>query len=56
MGLSGKEKGAAQGGRAPPPPLVLLGQGEVAGPLSSFPLRGILVGLGLEGESYSQWE
>ena len=32
MGFSGKDKGAAQGGRAPPPPLVLLGLGEVAGP------------------------
>ena len=40
MGLSGKEKGAAQGGCAPPPlPLVLLGLGEVAGhPSPSFPL------------------
>ena len=49
MGLSGKEKGAAQGGHAPPPPLVLLGLGEVAGPPLSLPLRGILVGLGLGG-------
>ena len=40
MGLSGKEKGAAQGGCTPPPlPLVLLGLGEVAGhPSPSFPL------------------
>ena len=37
MGLSGKEKGAAQGGlRASPLPLVLLGLGEVAGPLLLF--------------------
>ncbi len=32
-----------------PPPLVLLGLGEVAGPPLSLPLRGILVGLGLGG-------
>ena len=50
MGLSGKEKGAAQGGRAPPPPLVLLGLGEVAGhPSPSFPPWGILVGIGKKG-------
>ena len=33
-----------------PPPLVLLGLGEVAGhPSPSFPLWGILVGIGLGG-------
>ena len=43
VGFSGKEKGAAQGGRTPPPSLVLLGLGKVAGqPLSLSPL----------GESY----
>ena len=36
-------------GCAPPRPLVLLGLGEVAGPLSLFPPRGILVQLGLGG-------
>ena len=40
-----------------PPPLVLLGLGEGGRPPSlSLPLRGILVGLGLEEESYSQRE
>ena len=32
-----------------PPPLVLLGLGEVAAPLSLFPPRGILFQLGLGG-------
>ena len=36
MGLSGKEKRQPYMGCAPPLPLVLLGLGEVAGPLSLF--------------------
>ena len=40
MGFSGKGKGAAQGGCAPPPPLVLLGLGEVAGPPLSLSSSG----------------
>ena len=57
MGFSGKEKGAAQGGRAPPPPLVLLGLGEVAGPPLSLSPSGnpspTRIG---GGESYSRKE
>ena len=37
MGLSGKEKRQPYMGCAPPLPLVLLGLGKVAGPLSLFP-------------------
>ena len=39
MGLSGKEGKGAREGVRPPLPLVLLGLGEVAGPLSLFPLK-----------------
>ena len=47
MGLSGKVKGAAMVGCAPPPPLVLLGLGEVAGHLSlSLSPLGVLFGIG----------
>ena len=50
MGFSRKEKWAAQGGRAPPPSLVLLGLGEVAGHLSlSLSPLGVLFGVGLGG-------
>ena len=69
MGLEGEEGRRQEGGRAPLPFLVRIGQGKgAARPLSfpsssSFPflvsysyyMEGILVGLGT-GESYSRWE
>ena len=51
MGLSGKENGAAQGGRAPPPsPSPIRTRRGGRPPFSSFPLWGFLVGIGEGGK------
>ena len=52
-----RRKGQPKGAVRLPLPLVLLGLGEVAGPLSLFPPQGVLFQLGLGGgEFYSQRE